>query len=151
MKPSVALKSYVAFGSSYRWMRSSLMENSQRGWLGPRPTGLLVYDRSGYLAVQIMHGPRERTVPDQARASRPEYYAYFGTFEVDERAHTIVHRVQGSLFPDEAGVSYRQDFTVSRDHLILVTALHLVDGEERRNRIEWQSVEERAARESPLS
>jgi hypothetical protein len=121
------------------------------GWLGPRPAGLLVYDRSGYLAVQIMRGPRERTVPDQARASHPEYYAYFGTFEVDERAHTIVHRVQGSLFPDEAGVSYRQDFTVSRDQLILVTALHLVDGEERRNRIEWQRVEERAARQSPLS
>ncbi|HET7613200.1 MAG TPA: lipocalin-like domain-containing protein [Gemmatimonadaceae bacterium] len=115
------------------------------GWLGPRPAGLLVYDRSGYLAVQIMRGPRERTVPDQMRASRPQYYAYFGTFEVDERAHTIVHRVQGSLFPDEAGVSYRQDVTVFRDHLILVTARHLVDGEERRNRIEWQRVEERAA------
>jgi hypothetical protein len=103
------------------------------GWLGAKPTGLLVYDRSGYMSVQIMSGPRGRSSQDQ-------YYAYFGTFEIDERAQTVVHRVQGALRPDEVGVNYKQDFTLSQDRLTLLTARHLVDGEERRNQIVWRRV-----------
>jgi hypothetical protein len=105
------------------------------GWLGAKPTGLLVYDRSGYMSVQIMSGPRGRSSQDQ-------YYAYFGTFEIDERAQTVVHRVQGALRPDEVGVNYKQDFTLSQDQLTLLTARHLVDGEERRNQIVWRRAKE---------
>src|SRR5262245_39720835 len=105
------------------------------GWLGAKPTGLLVYDRSGYMSVQIMRGPRGRSGQDQ-------YYAYFGTFEIDERAQTVIHRVHGALRPDEVGVNYKQDFTLSQDQLTLLTARHLVEGEERRNRIVWRRIEE---------
>jgi hypothetical protein len=101
------------------------------GWLGAKPTGLLVYDRNGYMSVQIMSGPR-------GRSSQGQYYAYFGTFEIDEKARTVVHHVHGSLRPDEVGVTYKQDVTLSQDQLTLLTARHLVDGEERRNQIVWQ-------------
>jgi hypothetical protein len=82
-----------------------------------------------------MSGPRGRSSQDQ-------YYAYFGTFEIDERAQTVVHRVQGALRPDEVGVNYKQDFTLSQDQLTLLTARHLVDGEERRNQIVWRRAKE---------
>jgi hypothetical protein len=115
------------------------------GWLGRKPTGLLVYDRSGYMSVQIMSGPRERSVErDKNRPSGPAYYAYFGAFDVDDRVHTITHIVLGSLRSEEVGVTYTQDFELSHDELTLLTARHLVDGEERRNRIAWQRGPQRA-------
>ena len=110
------------------------------GWLGAKPTGLLVYDRSGYMSVQIMSGPRDSSGQDQEKHA--SYYAYFGTFEIDAEAQTTVHRVQGSLLPDEIGVDYTQNLALSQDQLILLTARHLVDGEERRNRIVWRRVEQ---------
>jgi Lipocalin-like domain len=115
------------------------------GWLGRKPTGLLVYDRSGYMSVQIMRGPRGLSVEqDEKSASAPAYYAYFGAFEVDDRTHTIAHIVLGSLRSEEVGVTYTQDFELSPDQLTLLTARHLVDGEERRNRIVWQRGLQRA-------
>lgn len=103
------------------------------GWLGTSPTGLLVYDRSGTMAVQMMRGGR--TNQDTGEAA---YYAYFGRLEIDEEAGATLHHVQGSLLPDEVGLTYRQDFAWSGDRLILLTAAHLFHGEERRNRIIWR-------------
>lgn len=108
------------------------------GWLGASPAGLLAYDGSGCMSVQIMSGPRERAPDRETPVSRAGYYAYFGVFEINEKARTIVHHVQGSLWADEVGVSYTQDFAVSGDQLLLLTAAHRVEGEERRNRIVWR-------------
>lgn len=109
------------------------------GWLGAEPAGLLAYDGSGSMSVQIMSGPRERAgAGRETPVASAGYYAYFGAFEIDAAARTIVHHVQGSLWADEVGVSYTQDFAVSGDRLLLLTAAHRVDGEERRNRIVWQ-------------
>lgn len=90
------------------------------------------------MSVQIMSGPRDRAPAREAPVSRAGYYAYFGAYEIDEKAQTIVHHVQGSLWADELGVSYTQDFALSGDRLLLLTAPHRVDGEVRRNRIVWE-------------
>jgi hypothetical protein len=109
------------------------------GWLGKRPSGLLVYDPSGFLSVQIMSDPREPYGHDPENlAVHAHYYAYFGTFEIDERSKTITHHVRGSLRPDEIGLIYQQTFTLSDDQLTLLTATHVVAGEERRNLITWR-------------
>jgi hypothetical protein len=107
------------------------------GWLGTKPTGFIAYDRSGSMAVQMMSGPRASD-QEQEKPASFEYYAYFGTFEIAEDTQTIVHRVQGSMRADEVGISYKQNLTLSADRLILLTARHLVQGEERRNRIVWR-------------
>jgi hypothetical protein len=56
---------------------------------GPHPTGFIVYDKSFNMAVQIMPD-RERPkfaaaqpTPDEAKAARIGYAAYFGTYTVD--------------------------------------------------------------------
>jgi hypothetical protein len=107
------------------------------GWLGTKPAGLLVYDRSGNMSVQIMSGPRTDSAQDKL-SSYFGYYAYFGTLEINEESRTVIHHVQGSLRPDEVGCHYEQEFILTGDRLELLTPSHLVHGEERRNRIIWE-------------
>ncbi len=62
------------------------------------PTGLLVFTRDGHMSVQVM----ERNPPPQAPAgpeqySQGGYEATFGTFEIDESAHTFTFQVEGAL------------------------------------------------------
>jgi tetratricopeptide (TPR) repeat protein len=101
-------------------------------------TGILIYDPSGWMSVQIaghprpaMQAPESRPTPtepaQQARlkaAVLDTYYAYFGTWEYDEATSTVTHHVQSSLIPGEAGKSYAQavaldggrlSFTVPRE------------------------------------
>ncbi|MDR3512368.1 MAG: lipocalin-like domain-containing protein [Caulobacteraceae bacterium] len=96
---------------------------------GARISGLLVYDRSGQMSLQIA-GERP-SVGDvetyQAMSAEDRvvfldtYYAYFGLFEVDEAAHVVTHRVRGSLRPNELGVNYRRQFGIDGDRLTLAS------------------------------
>jgi hypothetical protein len=47
------------------------------------------------------------------------YDAYFGTYTVDERAGTITHRVEGSLFPEDLGKDFVRLLTLTDDTLTL--------------------------------
>jgi hypothetical protein len=95
-------------------------------------TGVLIYDPSGWMSVQIVGQPR----PDMdVSASRPgradsaeedrlkaevldSYYAYFGTWTYDETSSTVTHHIKSSLFPSETGVSYSQTATVEGENLV---------------------------------
>ncbi len=75
------------------WRLVSIVENGQPDpKRGARPTGLIYYDRSGQMAVQIMpeqprpkYASSERT-PDEAKAAVVGYGVYFGTYTLDARA-----------------------------------------------------------------
>ena len=62
---------------------------------GSHPTGLIYYDGTGHMAVQIMPDrPRPKyagsePTPDEAKAAITGYTAYFGTYTIDEAAHTV--------------------------------------------------------------
>jgi hypothetical protein len=47
------------------------------------------------------------------------YDAYFGRYSVDDRAGTITHRVEGSLFPEDLGKDFVRPFTLDGDTLTL--------------------------------
>lgn len=60
----------------------------------PQPKGMLIYAREGHMSVQLMY-------PESANALSNEYVlngyeASFGSYEVDETAHTVTHHVEGS-------------------------------------------------------
>jgi Lipocalin-like domain len=84
---------------------------------GARPTGLLIYDATGHMAVQIQPDRRRASWP-QSQAPTPEqaldavrgYTAYFGTYSVDERAHTITHHRDGALNLDFVDYVRRYEF-----------------------------------------
>jgi hypothetical protein len=89
--------------------------------------GVMIYDALGNMAVQVMPGRTRpkysgtQPTPDEAKAAITGYLAYFGTYSVDERAHTITHHRQGSLNPGQAGEDAvrRYEFG-SGDRLVLV-------------------------------
>jgi len=97
---------------------------------GDRATGILIYDRSGEMSLQIAgERPSAGSVeiyqslsPRDRMVYLDNYYAYFGTFEVDGAAHQVIHRVRASLRPNETGISYRRQFTIEGDRLTLASS-----------------------------
>jgi lipocalin-like protein len=95
-------------------------------------SGMLVYDASGWMSVQIAGQPRpamdaaaSRPTPtDTAEAARLKaavldtYYAYFGTWEFDEASSTVTHHIKSSLIPGETGKSYSQTISLDGAELI---------------------------------
>ncbi len=57
------------------------------------------------------------------------YYAYFGTYEVDEKQGVVRHYVQASLWPEEVGRLYTRSIELSDDRLRLTTPPFLWAGE----------------------
>lgn len=75
------------------------------------PTGLIVYDPSGTMSVQIANrtgrgkfagGLGAGTQAEKA-AAFDSYFSYYGTYTVDEAAGTITHHVEDSSYPDLRG------------------------------------------------
>jgi hypothetical protein len=61
---------------------------------GSQPKGMLIYTRDGHMSVQLMY-------PESSHGLSNEYVlngyeASFGSYEVDESAHTVTHHVQGA-------------------------------------------------------
>src|SRR5581483_4932331 len=82
---------------------------------GQHPEGLLIYDRSGWMSVQIVSDPSP-TVPTTSsreaflKASPAEkekaidgFYAYYGTWSVDAAGLSVTHHIRQSLYPGERG------------------------------------------------
>jgi hypothetical protein len=71
---------------------------------GAHPTGLIFYDGTGHMAVQIAPDrprpswpPNQRPTAQQALDAVVGYGAYFGTYTVDERAHIVTHHREAAL------------------------------------------------------
>src|SRR5947207_31432 len=80
------------------WRLVSMMSNGRTDPnRGPYPTGLLFYDRTGHMGVQIMPdrvrpGTRgSEPTPDEAKAAMTGYTAYFGTYTIHESSRTVTH------------------------------------------------------------
>ena len=75
------------------------------------PTGLIVYDPSGTMSVQIANrGGRKRFAGGLGAGTQAEkaaafdgYFSYYGTYAVDEAAGTVMHDVQDGSYPDLRG------------------------------------------------
>ncbi len=104
-------------------------------FFGTDPTGILIYDPSGWMSVQIVSTHRPAMDSPAAAASRPTpgdtaqdtqlkaaaldtYYAYFGTWSYDEATSTVIHAVKASLIPGETGKSYSQAVSLVDGHLV---------------------------------
>ncbi len=94
---------------------------------GSDPEGLLIYDASGWMSVQIMHRDygQKIAVSDNSkpgnRASFSGYLGYFGTYEIDEANALILHRVAGSTLPHWIGSAQQRSFKFIDGKLILST------------------------------
>jgi hypothetical protein len=94
--------------------------------LGEKPTGRLVYDAAGAMSLQMMRTGRKNAISSPASArdrSNPRvilgYDSYFGHYTVDEKAGTVTHHVEGSLFPEDLGEDWVRPFTLEGNTLTL--------------------------------
>jgi hypothetical protein len=77
------------------------------------PCGIIIYDPSGHMAVQIMPGRAQR-----ATAPASTFICYFGTWSLDERARTVTHHREGDLRVD-GEVDAVREYEFVGDRLIL--------------------------------
>jgi len=94
--------------------------------LGEKPVGRLFYDASGGMSLQMMRAGRKDAISTPATArdkANPRvvlgYDSYFGRYTVDEKAGTVTHHVEGSLFPEDVGDDWVRPFTLNGDQLTL--------------------------------
>jgi hypothetical protein len=94
---------------------------------GQNPVGLLFYDASGNMAVQIMNGERQslpasdfsQVDAEKIKAAVSGFTAFFGKYEVDEARQIIIHHVEGHQLPNSVGKVLPRVYEFSGDQLIL--------------------------------
>ena len=79
--------------------------------------GALLYTRDGHMSVQIMFPTSESTLSNDY--VREGYEASFGSYEVDEEAHTVTHHVEGSITQGLVGKALPRLYQFSHGHLII--------------------------------
>ncbi len=93
------------------------------------PTGYIMYDSTGHMAVQITrHSDRAKfasediaNVTTQEKAAAfSSYAAYYGTYTVNEAERTITHHVEGSWTPNDVGKDFVRYFRRSGNRITLM-------------------------------
>ncbi len=85
---------------------------------GDSPLGSLLYQADGHMSAQLRSGsPKQFASDDDSQAKVEEivnawraYFGYWGTFEIDAEKGVIVHRVEGSSFPNWIGTKQLRYF-----------------------------------------
>jgi hypothetical protein len=120
---------------------------------GPNRQGILIYDQSGWMSVQIVTAnrpviakPAARTArvatPDDAKLAAvafDTYYAYFGTWDFNADTSVITHHINSSLLPYETGLEYGQEAVLDGVQLKLIARSQDM-GEERHRTLVWTRI-----------
>jgi hypothetical protein len=92
-----------------------------------RPTGLLLYDPSGRMSVQIVvKADRKPFAPyakgllsatsEEKAAAFDSYAAYFGTYTTDAKAGSVTHHLEDNLVPGRRGTDNVRWFEFQGDN-----------------------------------
>ena len=79
--------------------------------------GMLIYTADGHVSVQLMLPQSESGVSNDY--VKDGYEASFGSYDVNEEAHTVTHHVQGSVTRVLVGKDLPRAFQFSDGHLII--------------------------------
>jgi hypothetical protein len=118
---------------------------------GKHPEGILIYDRSGWMSVQIISDPKP-TAPtadsreeflaasaaDKSKAA-DGYYGYYGTWVVNAEKQTVTHHIKNSFYPGERDEEGVRHLLLNGDTLILTAKTHEM-GEDHERKLVWQRV-----------
>src|ERR1700756_2162785 len=94
---------------------------------GKAPAGLLVYDATGHMAIQIMTTPPPDVASDdwdlftvkEKLALYDAYTAYFGRYEVDSGRNTVIHLAEADLSRLYIGRREERHYQLAGDRLVL--------------------------------
>jgi hypothetical protein len=95
-------------------------------------SGIIIYDSSGWMSVQIAAPQRRRVETPLVRVPRAAaadcgpkaeafdtYYSYYGTWDYDVAASVVTHHLQTSVIPAETGLNYAQSVALEGAQLTL--------------------------------
>ena len=92
-------------------------------------TGIIMYDNTGHMSVQIFAQSRPAFPNGRARATDKEkatayetYTAYYGTYTIEPENGVVVHHLEGSITPGQIGQDNIRYFEFQGDRLILSVA-----------------------------
>lgn len=86
----------------------------------PGLKGTLIYTRGGQMSVQLMYPPSAAALSNDY--VRNGYEASFGTYDVDETAHTVTHHVQGSITRGLVGKTLVRVYRFTKDGRLIITS-----------------------------
>lgn len=104
------------------WDLASFQHTSPSGELsapfGDSPAGLLMYQADGRMSAQVsINNPTRLASDDSLDASAEEaagawrtYFGYWGSFKIYPKQRVVVHRVEGSSFPNWIGTEQTRHF-----------------------------------------
>lgn len=118
---------------------------AETGW-GAGPLGVLNYDGTGNMAVQISRSDRVRWHTDDRRqgnrdeivAAFNSYLGYFGRYSVDGDASTVTHTLLGCTFPNWVGTQQKRFFRIDGSQLTLRTPTFALGGETVVGTLAWE-------------
>jgi hypothetical protein len=110
--------------------------------------GLLVYDRSGMMSVQMIRADRPRFPSEDIhgldettlRAAFEGLNCYFGRFEVDVARQVLIHHVEAATLPNRFGSRQERHYVLGDGTLLLRSPPRLLGGRELTGELLWQRV-----------
>jgi hypothetical protein len=116
--------------------------------MGPKASGLLIYDASGHMMIQSMRAERTNFktddrfggTPEEAKAAFESSFAYYGTYRIDAARGSITHHIEGSSFPNWVNTQQDRFFTVTDDRLELRTSPTPLRGQVLVGTLTWMRV-----------
>jgi hypothetical protein len=124
------------------WKLLALKATSKEGRVmypfGESPTGMILYDPSGYMFYIAMRSDRGNFesgdvlggTAEEKLAAFESFDAYNGTYEVNFDDKTITHTVEASRTPNWKGTDQVRHFRLSGDRLIIETPAIQAQGSE---------------------
>ena len=94
-----------------------------------KPFGIIMYDNTGHMAVQIVRGDRSAfpngafNATDKEKAQAYSTYgAYYGTYTFEPENHIVIHHLEGSLTLGQIGQDNIRYFELKGNRLMLSVA-----------------------------
>ncbi len=114
--------------------------------MGKDPTGIIIFDASGYMSVNIMRLGRpafaisdnHKGTPAEIKTAFEGYLAYYGTYKVNEQGRTITTQVEGCLLPNWIGAGQRRFYEFSGNRMTLSSPPMHIGGEQVTVKIIWE-------------
>jgi hypothetical protein len=93
-----------------------------------RPSGIIMFDNTGHMAVQLVRGDRPPFAEGANGAAQERapayasYTAYYGTYTFEPGSHVVIYHLESSLNPGQVGQAYIRYFEFKGNRLTLSVA-----------------------------
>jgi lipocalin-like protein len=103
------------------WRLVSIEGEGGRGVPTDRPTGTIVYDNTGHMAVQIAYSSKRGAMStvEEKSVAFDTYTAYYGTYAVNASELSVVHHIEGSLRPSDIGQDFFRYYEFKGPRLVI--------------------------------